>query len=58
MKLVTDGEKWAIRKRVLFWREYFDFQATGLWWSIGSQYFKDCWTDEATARRWFRRLTS
>jgi hypothetical protein len=59
MKLITDGEKWAIRKWSWFWwgYEYFDLATPGLWWTKHQGYFGDCWADEKKARQWFRRMT-
>jgi hypothetical protein len=56
--LVTDGQYWAIKQRRFFGgTRYFDLKNPGHWWSIDDSYFKDCWTDEETAKLWFKRLS-
>ena len=55
-EVVTDGEKWALKRtrkegRIMF----LDIQDTNAWWEDPYGYFSQCWTDEATARRELRR---
>lgn len=71
MKLVTDGEKWAIKRDLLgpagvdITGEFFVFPASGeihelfcVWTTINLGPIVNCWTDKETAERWFRRLTA
>lgn len=54
--VVTDGEKWAVKKTDKEGEvEFLDTQNGGFWWGRDSEHFEDCWTDEATARRDLRR---
>lgn len=61
MKLVTDGENWAIKRwswgLPYFGFVYFDFEDPHFWWPKTERYFAyDCWTDKQTAEKWLRRL--
>ena len=57
MKLVTDGEKWAIKKGWLR-PKYLDFTRPHLWWFNDDEWFVRCWTNKENAEKWFKRLTA
>lgn len=58
MKLITDGERWAIRKG-FFFKQWYDMR-DGYWWPrrYMAKYHRDVWVDKATAERWIKRLRS
>jgi len=59
MKLVKfKNGKWGLRKGSFIWGYSFrDFKNGGFWWSQESQHFRDCMTDEDTARDYFNLAT-
>lgn len=57
MKIVTDGEKFALKKWSLLGWLYFDTVSHGFWWGKNSEYFSHCWTaDKVSLERHMRRL--
>ena len=60
MKLVTDGELWAIKRWSWLYLSfvYKDLVTTHpmLWWRKSDRFFDDCWTDKETAEKWLGRL--
>lgn len=47
---------YGIRKGCFFGnKEYLDF-CTGVWWEKDSKWFRDCQTDEETARRMYGQM--
>ena len=56
MKLVTDGEKWSIRKGWWFFRVFYDMKTEGFWWSRNSKFFRDCWDSKDAVERIYRRM--
>lgn len=60
-ELITDGDKWAIKKIKGSWHEEEYFAIIGdtiFWWNKHSKYFKDCWMEKEKAEMWFRRFTA
>ena len=58
MKLVTDGEQWAIKRGWRIFAGYYDFQTAGHWWAKDSKFFMDCWSTKKHAEQTFNRLTA
>jgi hypothetical protein len=59
VKLVTDGEKWAIERRhwLLRIRQLVDLDHPYVWWfRRDGMSIKRCWGDERYVKALFRRL--
>lgn len=58
MKLVTDGELWAIKifacQRLSY--VFYDLRTVGYWWGRNSKYFHHCWATKEIAEQHYARL--
>jgi len=61
MRLVTDGEKFAIKRWSLSemgW-VFFDLEDKTSWWARGDEYFlEDCWGEHDEVKLIFDRFTA
>lgn len=57
-QVVKIGDKYAVRKKWFHKNRYYDLQTSLFYtWSVSSSYFKDCLSDEATARAYADKVS-